>query len=179
MSKDEKIKPNLLHRIKFWFKLNFGKKDKPYSVKSIDPLNKARAMDKILELCIKYKVRQEKTIDFYKVEGILCDELDLHSWESELLLDIMADQEYIKEDYKENRDIEKIYITPKGIEKYINGGFALETKRKIRERKLIRAGQYLSIVIGIYYTATLIKEFLGVTPESLYYLICKTCNFLK
>ena len=175
----ENQKPSLMHRIKYLFKLKFGKKDKPYSVKSIDPLNKARAMDKILELCIKYKVRQENIIDFYKIEGILCDEFDLHSWESELLLDVMKDQEYTKEDYKENGDIEKIYITPKGIDKYIKGGFTLETRRKIREGVLIRIGQYSSGIIGLYYLATFLKEYLGTIYGILMNLICKIGSLLQ
>lgn len=181
MSKEEEKKLNLLHRIKFWFKLNFSKKYKPYQLQSISPLKKAKAMDIVLELCLKYYIGEKKNIDFYEVANALDKKLNLCVADVEFLLDIMTDSKYIKEVYKkppEKEVLEKIYCTPKGIKVFIDGGFELEARRKLRERQLIIAGQYLSLIIGLYYLATFLKEFLGVTPELLMRLICKIGNLL-
>ncbi|MCM4162760.1 MULTISPECIES: hypothetical protein [unclassified Arenibacter] len=161
--------------IRNWFK----KTEKIYSVKSINPIDKAKAMDSILEMCVKYRVSEGALVDFYKVEEKLCDDFGLHSWESELILDVMAHQEYIKEDYDENGDIEKIQCLPKGIEKYINGGFKPEIKSELREIRLIRIGQYSAGIVGTYYLATFLKEYLGTLLEILSFLFYNLCSLLK
>jgi len=158
---------------KIYYKFS-DQNQKPYKLKKINPIKKAKAMDLVIELCMGYYIHKENKIDFYKIEGKLNDNLGLHSWESEFLLRVMSEMGYIKEVFKENNDIDKIYCTPKGIEVFINGGFKLEAKRKRGERRLIRAGQYISIIIGLYSLAKFLKEYLGVTLELLKCLICKT-----
>lgn len=148
----------------------FNKNDRPYNLKTINSIKKAKAMDLVLALCMNSYVNQDSKLDFYKVEERLCDDLGFHSWESEFLLDIMKDMGYIKEEYGQNKVVERIYCKPRGVKMYINGGFELKAKRKRRERRLLGAGQFLSLIIGFYYTFLLLKimkETLGVTGESL------------
>lgn len=158
----------LLEKIKHKFK----KENKPYRLKKINPIKKAKAMDLVLELCMNYYIQKEDKIDFYKVERKLYNVLGLHSWESEFLLDTMSDLGYIKEIYKNDNKIDKIYCEPKGIEVYISGGFELEAIRKSRERRLIKIGQWSSGIIGLYYLATFLIEYLMPLYELLKNLIC-------
>ncbi|SHK06362.1 hypothetical protein [Pseudozobellia thermophila] len=129
-------------------------------------------MDLVLELCMEYYTGKEQKIDFYKVEAKLCDNLGLHSWESEFLLDIMSDKGYIKEEYNENKALDKIYAKPKGIKIFINGGFEIEARRKKNERILIKIAQWSSAIVGLYYLLLLLKEFFGLNTPTFKEIYC-------
>lgn len=161
------MKFNLLKKIKH----KFRKEEKPYQLKKISPIKKAKAMDLVLELCMKYYIDNAEKIDFYKVENRLYSKLGLHSWESDFLLDIMVGSGYIKEKFKKNKDLEYIFCTPKGIKVFIDGGFEIDAKRKINERRLIRIAQLSSVIIGLYYLAISLKEYLIPLYELLMNLI--------
>ncbi|MDO7174188.1 hypothetical protein [Mariniflexile sp. AS56] len=176
MSFKEKIL-RLIDRVRY----RFDKNQKPYKLKGISPLKKAKAMDIVLELCLNYYIGKQKKIDFYEVATVLDKKLNLCVTEAEFLLDIMSDLGYIVEVYKkppEKQVIEKIYSTPKGIKAFIDGGFELEANRKMKERRLISITQYSSAIVGVYYLAIFLKEYLGVSPELLKNLICSAYKLL-
>tara|TARA_R110000868_G_scaffold407333_1_gene688701 strand:- start:1729 stop:2250 length:522 start_codon:yes stop_codon:yes gene_type:complete len=154
------------------------KDNKPYELKEIDSIKKAKAMDFVLRLCMEYYINKESVIDFHKVNGKLTDELGLHSWDCEFILDVMADLGYINEDYKKNKEIEKIYCLPKGIDMFISGGFEPIARQKKREGQLIKIGQWSAGIVGVYYLATFLKEYFGMFLDCMSFLFCKICNLI-
>ena len=150
------------------------KRNKTFKLKKIDPIKKAKAMDLVLELCMEYYIRNITKIDFYTIENELNEKLGFHSWESEFLLDIMSDNDYIKEEYNEKEVLEKIYAKPKGIKVFIDGGFGIEAKRKKNERLLIKIAKWSSVIVGLYYLLMILKDFFGIdtkTYKKIYYLV--------
>mgnify|MGYP005852279627 CR=1 FL=1 len=153
---------NIISKIQY----KLDKSNKTFKLKNIDPLKKAKAMDLVLELCMEYYIRKKAKIDFYTIEDELNEKLGFHSWESEFLLDIMSDNDYINEEYNKNEVLEKIYAKPKGIKVFIDGGFGIEVKRKKNERLLIKIAQWSSVIVGLYYLLLILKDFFGIDNQT-------------
>jgi hypothetical protein len=130
-----------------------------YIPKRINSIKYAKAMDVILDLCIKYYVGIGDQITFYTIEKELNERFKFHSYESEFVIKIMIESNQIKAEY-ENNSMKHVYCDVIGFEKYISGGFANNAKRQKNERRLILIGQISAGIAGVYYLIVLLKEIL-------------------